>query len=484
MAVGAFKAAGEIRGWMKERDAQGEQPCGLEELAKKKEALKQKMFDDIAAELGRVGGGGARKDLREGLESLRDSMEERLENGDEGAVFDVLNALKRKICAADLDDAQYRSRMESVQRLFEALQAVPSYKGELRRLEGEAERISALPGEDRMWELQGILEELREMEKLAKAASEADIDGIQERRWVSEPHEEEGRRIILEIRDWAGRVAQLDEIEGEKLRPLLEGVNPDSPFPDRLVRLRERVKTTWGALREKAASTAFFREKLLELLAILQASEDAAGSREGSELIRRCGTACGGKFIDREFFMPLYEDISRFVWSRREEIADAVFAQKVEQTLAELGYEMLTDDLPAQDSSPSSELRAGQVRVLESPYEGYRVMVKVESKGTVTTRLVRVAADEEEKKKETAHQKQKDLETGKKWCRDLDGFLEKMRQEGLPLDVTLRKEPEESELLVVVDKNAGGRKKKSRKERETEKNLRERALHGKGTEAR
>jgi hypothetical protein len=273
----------------------------------------------------------------------------------------------------------------------------------------------------------------------------------------------------LEIRDWANRVAQLDEIEGEKLRPLLEGLNPDSPFPDRLVRLRERVKTAWGALREKAASTNFFREKLLELLEILQASEGATGSPEASELIRRCGTACGGKFIDRELFMPLYEDIARFVWSRREEVADAVFAEKVGQTLAELGYEPLTEDLSAQ---ARSELRPGQVQYLESPYEGYRVMMKVDSKGAVTTRLVRVVADEEEKNAPAAHQKQKDLETGKKWCRDLDGFFEKMREQGLPLNVTLRKEPEESELLTVVDKNARRRKKKRGKEEA----LQERAL--------
>ena len=356
---------------------------------------------------------------------------------------------------------------------------MPAYAGELRRLEGEFGRISALPVEERMLELQGILEELREMEKLAKAAAAADIDNLEEHRYA--PHEAERRRIVLEIRDWADRVAQLDEIEGEKLRPLLEGLSPDSPFPDRLVRLRERVKTTWGALREKNASTAFFREKLLELLEMLQASEDAASSQEGSELIRRCDGACGGKFIDRELFMTLYEDISRFVWSRREEIGDALFAQKVEETLAELGYEMLTDDLPA-------EAGAGRVRVLESPYEGYRVMAKVDSKG-VTTRLVRVAADEEEKKNApAAHQRQKDLETGKKWCRDLDVFLGKMSQQGLPLDVTLRKEPEESELLIVVDKTdktdktEPARKKKRKKGEALKERARERAIRGEGAE--
>jgi hypothetical protein len=461
MAVGAFKAAGEIKGWMagKNEDSEkSEKSCSLEDLGKKKEALKQRMFDEIAAELGRVGnGGGMGRELRDGLENLRDSVGRRLENDAEAAVVEELDLLKRKIRAAELDDAQCRSRTESVRRLLEALRAVPSYRKELDRLEGEFQRISPLPVEERMLELQGMYEELQEMEKLAKAASEADIEALEEH--VSPPGEaEDRRRIVLEIRDWADRIARLDETEGEKLRPVLEGMNPEGPFPDRLVRLRQRVKTTWGALRERTALTTFFREKLLELLEVLQASEDAAGSREGSELIRRCGVACGGKFIDRELFMALYEDISRFVWSRGEEIADALFAQKVEETLAELGYEMLTDE--GSSGGLSLNLEMGQVRYLESPYEGYRVMVKVDARGSVTTRLVRVAGDGEQ----AADQRQKDLEAGKKWCRDLDGFFEKMRKQGLPLDVKVRKEPEESELMTVVDKSAKVRKKKRKKE--------------------
>jgi hypothetical protein len=484
MAVGAVKAVGEMRGWMKGKDVQDrdKQSCSLEELAKRKEALKQKMFDDIAAELGRVGDGdGMRKELRDGLENLRGSVAERLENDAEATVIDELDILKRKIRTAELDDTQCRSRTESVRRLSETLRAVPSYKKELDRLEGELERISALPVEERMCGLQGILEELRELERSAKAASEADIDALEERRYIFEPRKaEDCRKIVLEIRDWADRIGRLDEAEGEKLRPMLEGLNPDSPFPDRLTGLRERVKTTWGTLREKAASTTFFREKLLALWEILQASEDAAGSREGSELIRRCGTACGGKFIDRELFMTLYEDISRFVRSRGEEIADAVFAQKVEATLAELGYELLTDEGFA-EAETEAEPRTGRVRYLESPYEGYRVMAKVDSEGVMTTRLVRVVADEKEKNAPAADQKQKDLEAGKKWCHDLDQFLEKMQKQGLPLDVTLRREPEESELLAIVDKRAQTRKKKKHGKGDV---LRARTLREKGAEVR
>jgi hypothetical protein len=204
----------------------------------------------------------------------------------------------------------------------------------------------------------------------------------------------------------------------------------------------------------------------------------------------RCLTLLGGKFIDREFFMTLYEDVARFVWSRGEEIADAVFAQRVERTLAEMGYDLIpasgeTGEPSTLERKPDI-LRPEQARYLESPYEGYRVMVKVDAKGGVAARLVRAVATEEEREKEQnapgANQLQKDREMGQKWCRDFDGFLAKMREQDLPLDVTLRREPEESQVLVVVDESLskGSQERKRRKNRETLA-LQEQALGGGGT---
>jgi hypothetical protein len=439
----------------------------------------------------------AREDLKQRFEELQGSLDSRLgEESTMTSAIDELDALRQKVRAAEIDEEQRRIRAESVRRSMEALQAlkIAPYEKELARLEEEVEKIQSLPVEERLFELQGVLIQLQEMEKFAPTAAEADIGALEERRYIYTStggastddastdararKKETNLRLVREIRDWADRIAQMDETEGDKLRPMLENLRADTPFPDRLVSLRDQTKTAWGGLRARAALTVLFREKLGELLDLLQASQDAASSREGSELVRRCDTLRGGKFIDRALFMTLYEDVRRFVWTRGEEIADAFFAQKVERALSEMGYELLTDDLPGQEDA--AVLQAGRVSYLESPYEGYRVMVKVDSKGVVTTRLVRVVeAEEKNAESASAAQEQKDRETGKKWCHDFDGFLEKMQEQNLPLDVTLRKEPEETELLTVVDKNLKdpkARGKKGRKKREAE--LRERTIGG------
>jgi hypothetical protein len=167
---------------------------------------------------------------------------------------------------------------------------------------------------------------------------------------------------------------------------------------------------------------------------------------------------CGAKYIERTDFMNLYEDLARYAAGREKEIADALFAGKVKEALEELGYEILED---VDGAGGADTLAPGEVRYLESPYDGYRVMAKVDAGGSLTTRLVRVAEDDEHASDRDAG----DSAAGAKWCADFDRFLDKMRQAGLPMDVTLRKEPGEAEIMTIADKaeTAAGEKRKTRK---------------------
>jgi len=434
-------------------------------------ANEKKLFDELSHKLERLSGvGGEREKLQRDLEQLKTSFEQEI-GGNAGMdrAVEGLNALRLRLKAVELDEEQCRARTDAARTSMSALRS--SGVRELDRFEEKLEEISALPAEKRLFELQRLNEELREMEKSSFAGSAAaDMSAAEERRFISANKKmsaaESRARVLMEIRDWGDRIAMLDETEGEKLRNALDKLDADTKFPGRLENLREQLKTKWSTLRERAASTAYFRERLLELLDILREPK-SAGSHEAAELERRCNALYGNKFIDRTIFMALYEDVVCFVEEHAEEIADHFFVKKVELTLAEMGYELLTDETGVEES-----LASGQVRYLETPYDGYRVMLKAD-KGTLSTRLVRVAETENEAV--APDQIQKDIEIGKKWCRDFDAFLAKMRDQDLPLDVTLRKEPEEVELMAVVDKNASARKKKRRKVTEAEK-LQERAV--------
>jgi hypothetical protein len=231
-----------------------------------------------------------------------------------------------------------------------------------------------------------------------------------------------------------------------------------------------QVKTLWAAVREREASTSFFRDTLGELKSDLSNAGKSFESPEGLKLMRRCDEMLGARYIERTDFMNLYEDLARYAASREKEIADALFAGKVKEALEELGYDILEDI----DGAGAGALVPGEARYLESPYDGYRVMAKVDAGGSLTARLVRVAEDGEHASgSDTSDNAASDSDTsdsavGAKWCADVDRFLDKMRQAGLPMDVTLRQEPGEAEIMTVTDAAA----REERKTRETRKKRR------------
>ncbi|MDR0647982.1 MAG: hypothetical protein LBF92_01405 [Synergistaceae bacterium] len=447
-------------------------------------ALKKKLRDDISLEQGRLdklesgcpGGAEPLARLRKDLGRLKDSLD-RLATDSDGAARAAgdLRDLRLAVRRAELDDAQAKAREESVRGLLgEAASAkVPAYEMELVRLKAGFERSQSLPFDERMTELQRIAERLQEMNKLKDLARGAGISGPKENKLTprqarkgaatKQADDAETQRVVSEIRDWADRIARMDASEGEKLRPILEKLSADTHFPGRLPQLLRQLKTTWGDTRERLASAELFRETLREIAGMAGIAKTA----EGSELARRYEELCldGRKYIERADFMRLYEDIATFACERERKIADDYFVSRMKSALDEMGYELLPSDA-AEKSGGNGDIpmRPGEVRYLDSPYDGYRVMVKADTGGSLSARLVRVAASGEEKDASGPVQAQKDIEAGQKWCRDFDGFLARMRELGLPLETTVRIEPGESPLPVVADKKRPARRKRGKAE--------------------
>jgi flagellar biosynthesis chaperone FliJ len=268
--------------------------------------------------------------------------------------------------------------------------------------------------------------------------------------------------IRRDVRDYASRISMLDETEGKRAEVIARKADVETKFPEKLDALRRQLKTLWGTIREREASTSFFRDTLDELKNDLSNAGKSFETLEGARLMQRCDAMFGAKYIERTDFMNLYEDLARYAAEHEKDIADALFAGKVKETLEELGYKILED---ADGASGADTLAPGEVRYLESPYDGYRVMAKIDEDGALTARLVRVAEDGEHTRHETGDRDASDNEAGAKWCADFDRFLEKMKQAGLPMDVTLRKEPGEAEIMTIADtaEAAAGETRKTRK---------------------
>ncbi len=55
---------------------------------------------------------------------------------------------------------------------------------------------------------------------------------------------------------------------------------------------------------------------------------------------------------------------------------------------------------------------------------------------------MRIVGDESEKSSVSEYQRQKDIETGRNLCSDLDRIQDRLRNDGLTLHEVMRKEPE------------------------------------------
>ncbi|MDR1133641.1 MAG: hypothetical protein LBL05_05725 [Synergistaceae bacterium] len=363
--------------------------------------------------------------------------------------FAELNEISVDIRRAETDIKLCRAREQaiflSLERYVTAGELTPEERAGIEREMAGASRAEA--GE-RLSALSRVSEKLAALKKDKSAPG---ADALAENLPGPAEHDE----IRRDIRDFASRISALDETEGRRAEAMARHADAETKFPDKLEDLRGQLKTLWGTVREREASTSFFRDTLSELKEDLSNAGKSFASPEGQKLLQRCDAMRGAKYIGRTEFMSLYEELAKYAAARGNEISDALFAGKVKEALEELGYEILGGD-------GAEALVPGEVRYLESPYDGYRVMTKIDEGGALTARLVRVAESGEHARERGAGAS----DAGTKWCADFDRFLEKMRQAGLPMDVTLRKEPEEAEIMTIADtaeSAAGGTRKKRRR---------------------
>lgn len=437
----------------------------LQDLAAgRRAALKEALLRHLEEERGRLAALEASSaELNEELEAFRHSVDAVVFQSDReiNAAVERFQAIQLNVRRMEFEErhAQGRARaaFEKIGKLRE--KNIPSYGEALEKLEESIEASAGRVPSERLFELQKILDALVRLENTADFASKVDIEDMEEEKYVFASAISGNDRkiadsgILSEIRDWADRIAELDAVEGEKLLPVLQDLEKESGvFSERLRQLARQLKTTYGELRDRFFISGLFREELTKVLPVLRSVPD------GRKLERRAELLGAGKYIDRALFMELYEEICRFLADRNKEIADALFAGKIGRVLNELGYELAAET----PSAEASDFSPGRVHYLDSPYEGYRVMARMEN-GELTTRLVRLVGSEAEKNSVGAYQRQKDIETGEKWCRDFDRFLEEMKVLGFPMDVSMRKEPAEAEILVVVDASlAASTKRRSR----------------------
>ena len=123
--------------------------------------------------------------------------------------------------------------------------------------------------------------------------------------------------------------------------------------------------------------------------------------------------------------------------------------------MIELGYEVFEDN-----SEIMEKLENGEIIYLDTQESEYKVMLKV-ANNSLTTRFVKIVASQKAKESISEYQKQQDKEQAKKWCNSYDKLNLLMQKNGVSLNQKLRIEPNDEDILYIVDKNMAIKKRKT-----------------------
>lgn len=398
---------------------------------------------------------------RNALQSQLNAVSSRFRADIEGGREDVPDAefreIRQRILAVQMDEKLACMLDEELGKIESALSDeagnIPAgFLSEWDEIRGELQRANALALQERIKSLSALLDRARTFAEKAASAANISLAGLVEERYTlppraPTPENEKLASLLSDILDFGARIAFYDEREAREIRPLLDEAASDETRTDeyRLAAIREEVRMRYGKLKERTVQTEIFKEELRDMLPLVRRARGAEA------LIVRMEELLTAREISRAAYMPLYGEVKVFLAEQLEEITDEILAEKVGDALGEMGYTLVCGD--------GDGLSAGEVNFVQSPYDGYRVKVKVDEGGALSTRLVRVADSEDEKNSTSEYQRQKDIEVGRKWCRDLDALHERMKSAGIEFETSLRKEPEELPLDVVEAEATGGNKR-------------------------
>ncbi len=402
--------------------------------------------------------------LQSQLNALSSRFRADIEGGREDVPEAEFREIRQRILSIQMDEKLACMLDEELGKIESVLSGeggeMPAgFRSEWDEIRGERQKTKALALQERIKSLTALLDRARTFAEKAAVAANISLAGLVEEKYtlparIPTPEGAKLASLLSDILDFGARVAFYDDGEARKIRPLLDEAASDETRADeyRLAAIREEVRMRYGKLKERTVQTETFKEELRDMLPLVRRARGAEA------LIVRMEELLTAREISHAVYTPLYRDVKAFLAEQLEGIVDDVLAEKVGATLEEMGYSLVGGE--------GDDLSAGEVNFVQSPYDGYRVKVKVDEGGMLSTRLVRVVESEDEKNATSEYQRQKDIEVGRKWCRDLDAFHEKMKSAGVEFETALRKEPEELPLDVVVEARAGGGKKKTQATRE------------------
>jgi len=258
-----------------------------------------------------------------------------------------------------------------------------------------------------------------------------DSERLKEEKKDSEKLKEEIKKLLSKIKAFD------DNFEEEKYLYQIE--NADDY---RLSLILEGLKVKYIKVREQS----LFKEEVKELIKKLEEKNTEEAKRlieKGQELLTK-------DTISKAEYNVFYEEVWRNLIKESEK--EPVDAEQIISKLREMDYTIIDDEGLIKDVisklremgysiiDDKDSIKDGEIVELKTPYgDDYILKVKIQN-GNIATKFVRILEEEREL---PTYEKEKDIYSAKKWCQDFDKLREKLKEDGINLEIKARIEPED-----------------------------------------
>lgn len=212
----------------------------------------------------------------------------------------------------------------------------------------------------------------------------------------------------------------------------------------RLALVRDEMRLRYAGVKKAAAESEAFRNDLAQF-------RQLAAEYEGHQkVVEAIDAALARKCIGIFEYTSLKEEFNGFVSeqrnARRARASAAEFIRRLAESLETLGYRV--------DKASEGEDGNGKICEVDFPSEGYRASISASFDGSLGARAERLLDDGRGADDISDARLSKDRDVAEKWCSDLAAAAEKLREQGIVIDIEPEKPPSEGVALV----RRGGRR--------------------------
>ncbi len=276
------------------------------------------------------------------------------------------------------------------------------------------------------------------------------LDGIIEDKIIIKKKEDKKTILLKEIKKYCDELRVFDKNSLNSLDNLIDESKGEKIYTERLSLIRDQIKLSLYNTKENYKNTSLYKSILkgqIELLKIIDKSQFAYILEQ--QIISK---------LEFETVNSNIEEILKKNGSILEEKTKEDFVTKLAKQLENMGYKVDTEEYDY--DSILGKLFDNEEVHFDTEFNEYKIRVKINENNQLITRMIKYV--EEGKVSASSYEKQKEEEVVKKWCKNYDNLLIYFAENGIDLDVTLRKEHYEVDMIQVSKQNNQTKKSNSK----------------------